>query len=64
MGYVRMIMVDIRKHQVIVISEFSVHAVGPILVISNNPKQFMIPILLSKSGNTRKAGMVHIDQRP
>ena len=57
-------MVDIRKHQVIVISEFSVHAVGPVLVVANNPKQFMIPILLPQSEHSRKAGMVHIDQRP
>ena len=47
-----MIMVNIREHQVIVISEFSVHAVGPILVVANNPKQFMIPILLSESEHT------------
>ena len=40
-------MVDIRKHQIIVISELSVDAVRPILILPNNTKQFMITVFLS-----------------
>ena len=44
--YFRMIVVDIGKHQVVVISELPVDSVSPVLTISNDPEQFMVSIFL------------------
>jgi hypothetical protein len=40
-GYHGMIVVDVGKHQVVVISKLSTNALGPIFVFSHNSKQFV-----------------------